>query len=57
LTVEISKTLFGLGEGKKIWRRSISERLSKINPDYFKDRSKKMNITAIEFDTFIRRNC
>lgn len=30
------KALFGLGEQEKIRRSSISERLSKIDPDYFK---------------------
>lgn len=30
------KALFGLGEEEKIRRSSISERLSKIDPDYFK---------------------
>ncbi len=31
------KTLFGLGEDEKIRRSSISERLSKIDPNYFKE--------------------
>lgn len=31
------KALFGLGEEEKIRRSSISERLSKIDPDYFKE--------------------
>lgn len=31
------KALFGLGEEEKIWRSSISERLSKIDPNYFKE--------------------
>jgi len=31
------KALFGLGEDEKVRRSSISERLSKIDPNYFKE--------------------
>lgn len=46
----IFKLLFNLDEDESVCRSSIPERLSKINPDYFKQ---FMNVSMINFQVYI----